>query len=166
MSINVLHLHLQSFIYYFSHWVRLVLQTIMIIVWWEMRLREYVQTNMLWEKYLSTCLTLRECLHFPTPFPSPSQSQSPSKFNTVSMVTGTLMGRMYLEAILTVKLPVTISTMLNFDGDGNGVRKCKHTLTNWVYRICGIPLKWHHCHSSEWSVITLPIACQSKISLE
>ena len=29
----------------------------------------------------------------------------------------------------SVKLPVTISTMLSFDGDGNEVGKCKHTLT-------------------------------------
>ena len=41
--------------------------------------------------------------------------------------------RMGLEPILPVKLSVTISTMLNFDGhcdcDGNGVTTCKQTFT-------------------------------------
>ena len=37
---------------------------------------------------------------------------------------------MGLEAILPVKLPVTISTMLNIDGDcdGDGVGTCKQTI--------------------------------------
>ena len=54
---------------------------------------------------------------------------SQSSFNIVSMVTGTFMGRMGLWALLPVKLPITISIILNFDDDGNGVGKCKHTLT-------------------------------------
>ena len=39
---------------------------------------------------------------------------------------------MGLEPIVSVKVPVTIGTVLHFDGDrdgdGNGVGKCKHTL--------------------------------------
>ena len=43
-----------------------------------------------------------------------------------------VMGRMGLEPILPVKVPVTIGTILNFDGDcdcdGHGVGTCKQTL--------------------------------------
>ena len=43
-----------------------------------------------------------------------------------------LMSRMGSRPFLPVRLPVTIHTMLNFDGDcdgdGHGVGKCKHTL--------------------------------------
>ena len=50
----------------------------------------------------------------------------------MSMVMGSLTGRMGDRSILPVKLPVTISTMLNFDrdcdGDRHGVGMCKHTL--------------------------------------
>ena len=46
-----------------------------------------------------------------------------SKFNIMSIVTGSLTGRMGDRAILTVKLPVTISTMVNFDGGGVGMVK-------------------------------------------
>ena len=48
-------------------------------------------------------------LHIPTP--------SPSTFNNVPMV----MGRMGSRHILRVIVPVTIGTMLNFDGDGDGI---------------------------------------------
>ena len=76
-----------------------------------------------------TC-TLKVCLHIPTQSPSPLEC--PSKFNIVPMVTGCLTGRMGLEAILPVKLTVTIDTMLNFDGhsdgDGDGVGMCKQAL--------------------------------------
>ena len=44
---------------------------------------------------------------------------SPLPSNIVSM----LMGRMGLEPILPIKVPVTIGTILNFDRDGVG--KCK-----------------------------------------
>ena len=53
----------------------------------------------------------------------------------MSMVTGNLTGRMGDRSILPVKLPVTIDIMFNFDrhcdgdGNGNGVRTCKHTFT-------------------------------------
>ena len=62
--------------------------------------------------------------------PLPSQS----KFNIVLMVMGSLTGRMASRPILPVKLSITISTMLNFDGncDGNRVRKCKQTLRKYV----------------------------------
>ena len=84
-----------------------------------------------WQRNMNNSLKfihLKVCLHIPTPTPSPS----PSKFNIVPMVTGSLTGRMGLEAILPVKLPVTIDTMLNFDehsdGDGDGVGMCKQAL--------------------------------------
>ena len=74
---------------------------------------------------------LKVCLHILTQSPSPSEC--PSKFNIVPMVTGSLTGRMGLEAILPVKLPVTIGTILNFDGhsdgDGDRVGMCKQALT-------------------------------------
>ena len=48
------------------------------------------------------------------------------------------MGRMGLEAILPVRVPIIIGTMLNFDGDcdgeKHGVGACKHTLTLRVNR--------------------------------
>ena len=62
-------------------------------------------------------------LHIPTPSPSPSS------FIIVSMVTGSLTGRMGLEAIL----PVGISTMLNFDGDSVGT--CKQALSARIVNI-------------------------------
>ena len=44
------------------------------------------------------------------------------------------MGRMGVQPILPVKVPVTIGTMLNFDGDcdgdGHGVGTCKHSLSH------------------------------------
>ena len=43
------------------------------------------------------------------------------------------MGRMGLEPILPVKVPATIGTMLNFDGDcdgdRHGVGTCKHSFS-------------------------------------
>ena len=38
-----------------------------------------------------------------------------------------VMGRMGVEPILPIKQPITIGTMLNFDGDSVGV--CKQNLT-------------------------------------
>ena len=73
---------------------------------------------------------LKDCLHIPTLSPSPSQF--PSKFNIMSMVMGSLTGRMDVSPILPVKLLITISIMLNFDrhcdGDEDGVITCKQTL--------------------------------------
>ena len=43
-------------------------------------------------------VTIKVCLHLPTPSPS----QCPSKLNIMSMVTGSLTGRMGLEPILPV----------------------------------------------------------------
>ena len=81
-----------------------------------------------------TLCCLKVCLHVPTPSPPPSQCMS--KFNIVLMVTGSLTGRMGDTSILPVKLPITISTMLNFDGhcdgDGDGVGTCKHTFKSAV----------------------------------
>ena len=54
------------------------------------------------------------------------------------MVTGTLTGRMSVEPILPVKVPVTTSVMLNFDGPNFGVGTCEQGFTqllnilNWV----------------------------------
>ena len=59
---------------------------------------------------------VRVCLHVPSLFPSPS----PSKFNIVPMETVCLTGRMGTEPILSIKRPISIDTMLNFDGDGDG----------------------------------------------
>ena len=67
-------------------------------------------------KFDGTCKrTLEECLHIPIPSPSPSS------FIIVPMVTGCLTGKMVVEPIL----PVTISTIINLDGDGDGVGMCK-----------------------------------------
>ena len=83
------------------------------------------------KQYVTTFSGIKACLHIPAPSPSPSEC--PSKFNIVPMVTGSLTGRMGLEAILPVKLPVTIDTMLNFDGhsdgDGDGAGMCKQALS-------------------------------------
>ena len=38
-----------------------------------------------------------------------------------------MMGKMGLEPILPVKVPIIVCTMLNFDGDGDGVSTCKQT---------------------------------------
>ena len=67
------------------------------------------------------------CLHVPSPSPCPS----PSKFNIVPMEMDRLMAEWV--TILPVKWTVTIGTMLNFDGDGDGHRDgdgtCKQTFT-------------------------------------
>ena len=47
----------------------------------------------------------------------------PSKFIIMSMVMSSLTGRMSLSPILPVKLPVTISTILNFDTHCDGERE-------------------------------------------
>ena len=69
------------------------------------------------------------------------------------MVTGSLTGRMGLEAILPVKLPVTINTMLNFDGhsddDGDAVGMCKQAFTyklNFKQFLNDISFKVSACH--------------------
>ena len=60
------------------------------------------------------------------------------KFNIMSMVMDSLTGRMGDRPILPVKLPITISTMLNFDGncygDRDGVWMCKQTLSDLCLR--------------------------------
>ena len=52
-------------------------------------------------------------------------------FNIMPMVTSSLTGTIGARPILSIKLPVTIDTMLNFDGDGHGggVGMCKQTFT-------------------------------------
>ena len=87
-------------------------------------------SSILFCSFLNTNIfDVRSVYTFQTLFPSPSQS----KFNILSMVMGTLMGNIGLETTLPVKLPVTIGTMLNFDGDcdvdRDGVGKCKQTFT-------------------------------------
>ena len=63
-------------------------------------------------------------------------SLSLSKFNIKSTVMGSLTGRMGLSPILLDKLPITISTMSNFDGDsgsdGDGVGTCKQTSNEYL----------------------------------
>ena len=75
-------------------------------------------------------LSVKACSHKPTP--KLGLKFDPLKFNIVSMVTSTLMGRMDPTSILPARLPVSIDTMLNCDGDcnddGHGVGMCKHTL--------------------------------------
>ena len=53
------------------------------------------------------------------------------RFSIVSMVTG----RMSLEPILPIKQPITIGTMLNFDGDGHGdgVGMCKQNFRTTAF---------------------------------
>ena len=48
-------------------------------------------------------------------------------------MTDSLMGRMGVEPILFVKLPITIDTMLNFGGDGDGVETRKHTFIQAIF---------------------------------
>ena len=63
-------------------------------------------------------LTLKACLHVPSPSLGPSPS--PSKYNIVPMMTVRWTGRMGTEPILSVKQSVSIDTMINFDSDGDG----------------------------------------------
>ena len=71
--------------------------------------------------------SFRVCLHVPTP--SPCSSLSLSSFTIVLMVMVHLTGKMGVEPILPIRLPVTLSTMIKLDGDGHsdGVGTCKHT---------------------------------------
>ena len=54
------------------------------------------------------------------------------------MVTSTLTGRMGMEPILPIKVPVTISIMLNFNGlncvPDFGVGMCEHAFTALLTR--------------------------------
>ena len=81
--------------------------------------------------------TLNACLHIPTPSSLPSPS--PSNFTIAPMVTGRLTGRMGLVPILPVGRPITISTLLNFDGDGDrigdGVGMCKQAFNQKRFNI-------------------------------
>ena len=62
------------------------------------------------------------------------------KVNIVLMMTGW----MGLEPILPVKVPITMGTMLNFDGDchgdGHGIGMCKQTLIRPIAMVCTILL--------------------------
>ena len=91
-------------------------------------------------KSYSMIFSIKVCLHFPTS--SPSTSQCPSKFNIMSIVTAILTDRMGDRSILPVKMPVTICTMLNFDGDGDSVGTCKQTFKPNVLLDNVKPKKW------------------------
>ena len=53
------------------------------------------------------------------------------KFIILSM----LMDRMGSAFILSIKVPVAIGIMLNFDGDGYRIGTCKHSLINMEFRL-------------------------------
>ena len=59
---------------------------------------------------------IKVCLHIPTPSPSPS----------IVYIVSKVTGRMGVEPILPVRLPVTTGTIIKLDGDGDGVGMCKH----------------------------------------
>ena len=63
------------------------------------------------------------CLYLPMPSLCPSLS----RLIIVLMRSGTLTGRMAAEPILPVKQSITIGTMINLDGDDDGVGRCKQT---------------------------------------
>ena len=76
--------------------------------------------------YCAVTSIFKVCLHIPSPFPS--LSQCPQSLTLCQWLTS----RMGPRPILPVKLSVSISAMLNFDGhcdrEGNGLGMCKHTL--------------------------------------
>ena len=72
---------------------------------------------------LGYLVSVKACLHVPSPSPRPSVS--PSKFIIVSIEMDRLMDRMGSVPILPVKRTITIDTMLYFDGDGHGDSTCK-----------------------------------------
>ena len=83
---------------------------------------------------------------------------------------------MGLSLFLPVKLPITIDTMLNFDGhcdgDGNGVGMCKHTFTgvtvdavvmsDWI----DSPTRHSACPATNRSVISLLLSSESMGRIE
>ena len=90
----------------------------------------------------------KACLHVPSL--SPCLSPSPSKFNILPMVTVCLMGRMGTEPILSVKRSVSIDTMINFDGDGDGHGDrdgtCIQAFSSSRYRQCHMGQTYQKCH--------------------
>ena len=67
-----------------------------------------------------TISPIKASLHVPSPSLCPSPS--PSKYNIVPMEMVRLTDRMGTEPILSVKRSVSIDTIVNFDGGGDGHR--------------------------------------------
>ena len=125
----------------------------------------HVLSNSPWNGPSQWPSNVKVCLHVQTPFPS--LSDCPSSLSLCQWLTG----RMGSIPILPIRVPITISTMINFDGqsngDGNGVRMgslrmgsgpfCPSKAPNHLrdvraclYVIAESTLLWHSSHWNQW----------------